>query len=234
MSEKSIRGISVVVEDVAAAGEVLAALGMRPVSTGKENSSGWMAGRHFIALVPSSAVVAGAPKRAIYASGIDRDFCAAGISFLPWPSKEPEAVVADAGDIAGIDHVIAMVDSIEQGRSDLAGQGMDKDAEAIREFPALTTRAQMFRIGAGYVEFNEPLSDAPTAWGNARGIVGLVWQCNDLERFHASHSKANLSRLSPVQARKPGQELETLGTVCMVKTRALGDFQLYCFQPQLR
>lgn len=234
MNDKSIRGISVAVDDVSAASDVLAGLGMQPVTTGIDNSSGWMAGRHFIALVPRTAGITEPSSRMVHASGIDEDFSAAGVSFRGWRSEQPRPIDTGPGEIAGIDHVIAMVDSIEQGRSDLVSRGMAKSAEAIREFPALSTRAQMFLIGEAYLEFNEPLSDAAPLWGNARGIVGLVWQCNDLEKFHASHAKASLSRISEVQACKPGQELETLGTVCLVKTRALGDFQLYLFQPQLR
>lgn len=231
MAPMSMLGVSIGVDDLEAAGEVLAGLGMTSVSAAGQNI--WMGGRHFLMLTGPNGRTAGQPERVIYLSGNGDDFNIAGIEFKRWGRSAPIPADLEPASITGIDHVITMVASVEQVGQEFQKHGISK-AEAVREFPAISTLARMFLVGDGYVELNEPLGSGTPAWGAASGIVGLVLQTDNIEQFRTRLPLGNLSRVSQVQARKPGQELETLGSVSLVKTRAFGDFQLFVYEAWLR
>jgi len=228
-----MRGISIAVDDVEAAGAVLANLGMTRGHGGPGVDDMWVAGKHFLALKRKGPVADGTSDRAIHLSG-GSDFSVADVKFEGWSAAEPLPAEAGPGTIKGIDHVIAMVDSVDEKGRVLQDRGVVTRTEQLREFPALSTRARMYLLGDGFIELNEPLGSGTPVWGNVSGIVGVVLESDEIEQFRSNHPDANLSRVSDVQARRPGMELETLGSVSLVKTRAFGDFQLYLYAPRLR
>ncbi len=232
-------GISVVVDDAEAALTALGELGL-PEATSTEalpvNGDGVvMAGDQFVCVISRTRAAADGGTHQVYletdraggASGL-----AGGVAFATGPKAVAQSSAAKTSSIEGLDHLVAVVKSIDQAASELGKLGI-KRRGGLWDYPNLSARARLFDLEKVWLELNEPLTPGePTIWGAAEGLVGIVLRTRDVEGLVSQKPALKFSRRFPVQARPTGsEEMITLGLVTQLRNDAFGKLAIYVYQP---
>lgn len=231
-------GISIVVDDAAAALKALKDLGLPEASSKDLSLDGGegavMAGDQFIAVIPR-ALAADGGMHQVYLEGARADAAsgnAGGVAFKRWTKAATKSSPVNPPSVEGVDHLVAVVKSIDQAGSALGKLGITRHG-GLWDYPGLSARARLFDLEKVWLELNEPLkSGESTIWGAEEGLVGVVLRTRDVEGLVSQKTALKFTRRFPVQARPTySEEMITLGLVTQLRNDAFGKLAIYIYQP---
>ena len=233
-------GISIAVDDAAVALQTLKDIGLPQASPEFASLDGCvgavMAGDQFVAVISRDHAAAGSgPHHNVYLKSHragDMRGRAGGVAFKTCTTAEPTPSRVSAPFIEGVDHLVAVVESIDQARADLKKLGITRHG-GLWDYPTLSARARLFDLEKVWLELNEPLNPGEsTIWGPEEGLVGVVLRSRDVEALIEQKPALKFSRRFHVQARPiEGGEMITLGLVTQLRNDAFGRLAIYIYQP---